>query len=428
MEARTYGVARHICRRVAGGSASHGAGARGNAHRPWTIVNDVAGFIGPEVFRNAEQLERACLEDSMMAKLHGLTMGLDVCATFHMGIAPRELRGVTERLVHRAAPAYLMAVAGNADPMLGYLTTSFRQHPALRRRVGRRMTSAMEQRLVALGALGPDGEPRPGSETVARLYATYARNAGDRRQSSLLEEEASRQLRELRDRGLDLATESPDADARLDRIYMHARRALYASLDEGVVSDASPRHMRVRTIAASRDDYLAHPPLGERLRDDDARALATLYRPSSPQVQVVVSDGLNADAINEQLRALLPALRRLLTDAGCHVGGTDVVVQNGRVRAGYEIGGLAGAVVVVHVVGERPGTGINTASAYITYGRDEAGRSRWSRDLDHSATTAICGIHPKGKPPVAAAEEIARTVSRTLEQRTSGVGLKAAGA
>ena len=100
-------------------------------------------------------------------------------------------------------------------------------------------------------------------------------------------------------------------------------------------------------------------------------------------MQIVVSDGLNADAINEQLRALLLALRRLLSDQGCHVGETDVVVQNGRVRAGYEIGGLAGAAVVVHLIGERPGTGLNTLSAYMTYGRDEAGQSRWSRDLDH---------------------------------------------
>jgi ethanolamine ammonia-lyase large subunit len=427
LEARTYGVARHIQRGVAGGSASRGVGARRDPPCCWTIVNDVAGFIGPEVFRNAEQLERACLEDAMMAKLHGLTMGLDVCATFHMGIAPRELRLVTERIVHRAAPAFLMAVAGNADPMLGYLTTSFRQHPALRRHVQRQMTSAMEHRLIALGALGRDGQPRPGAGTVARLYATYARGAGDRRQSSLLEQEALQQVRELQDRGLDVAMEPPDADARLHRIYTHARRALYAVLDDGVVRDASPRHVRVRTAATSRDDYLAHPPLGERLRDDDAVAIARLYGLSSPQVQVVVSDGLNADAINEQLRALLPALRRLLIDAGCHVGDTDIVVQNGRVRAGYEIGGLVGAVVIVHVVGERPGTGLNTASAYVTYGRGDAGQSRWSRDLDHSATTAICGIHPKGKPPHTAATEIAGTVVRVLEQGRSGVGLKARG-
>ena len=72
LEARAYGVARHI-------QETTGA---------WTIVNDVAGFIGPEVFRTADQLQRACLEDVVMAKLHGLTMGLDVCATFHMGIPP----------------------------------------------------------------------------------------------------------------------------------------------------------------------------------------------------------------------------------------------------------------------------------------------------------------------------------------------------
>jgi len=40
-------------------------------------------------------------------------------------------------------------------------------------------------------------------------------------------------------------------------------------------------------------------------------------------------------------------------------------------------------------------------------------------------TTAVCGIHPSGKPPAAAAHEIARTVARILEQRVSGVALRA---
>jgi ethanolamine ammonia-lyase small subunit len=158
---------------------------------------------------------------------------------------------------------------------------------------------------------------------------------------------------------------------------------------------------------------------------EDARAIASLYAASTPQVQVVVSDGLNANAVNEHLRALLPPLRKRLTDTGRHVGETDVVVRNGRVRVGYEIGGLVGAAVIVHILGERPGTGLNTVSAYLTYGRDEAGQSRWSRSLEHSATTAICGIHPRGKPPEAAAVEIAGTVDRMLEQGKSGVGLKA---
>ena len=407
LEARTYGLARHI---------------RQQTSCRWMIVNDVAGFVGPEVFKDAAQLERACLEDVVMAKLHGMTMGLDVCATFHMGISPGELRQVTERIVDRGAPAYVMAVAGNADPMLGYLTTAFRDHPRLRNRTGRRMTSAMQQRLDALGV---SDDARDRSQSVGRLYASYARSSGDKRTSSALEQEGQRQLMAMRDRGLDLgiAGES-DANARLERIYLHARRALYSTLDAGAIGDACPRHLRVRTAAANRDDYLTHPPSGERLRAEDAQPIRLIYPGRQPQVQLVISDGLNADAINEHLRALLPMLRHLLTENACHVGEIDIVVQNGRVRVAYEIGGLVGATVVVHLIGERPGTGLNTLSAYITYGRDEAGAWRWSRALDHSATTAICGIHAKGKPPHLAAMEIARTVVRMLAQRTSGVALK----
>jgi ethanolamine ammonia-lyase small subunit len=43
--------------------------------------------------------------------------------------------------------------------------------------------------------------------------------------------------------------------------------------------------------------------------------------------------------------------------------------------------------------------------------------------LDHACTTAVCGIHPRGKPPAAAADEVARTIGRMLEQRRSGVDL-----
>jgi ethanolamine ammonia-lyase large subunit len=397
LESRTYGVARHIRRVTA---------------RPWMIVNDVAGFIGPEVFTTAEQLERACLEDTVMAKLHGLTMGLDVCATFHMGIAPSDLHHLTERIVERAAPAYLMAVAGNADPMLGYLTTSFREHPALRARVRRQTTFEMQQRLIALGALDSDGAPKPGAETVVRL-------------ASILGIDGRRQVRILQERGFDIGLQPAQADARLNAIYGHARQALYATINDAVVRDASAQNLRVRTAATNRDDYLAHPQAGERLRGDDVRAVAALSRGRYPQVQIVVSDGLNANAINEQLRALLPAVRGLLSARGWHVGETDVVVQNGRVRVGYEIGGLVSADVVVHIIGERPGTGLNTMSAYLTYGRDPAGQLRWSRELNHAATTAICGIHPKGKPPHDAAAEIARSVDRIFDQCKSGVALKA---
>jgi len=405
LEARTYGVARCLQQ----------------ATRAWTIVNDVAGFIGPEVFRTADQLERVCLEDVVMAKLHGLTMGLDVCATFHMGIAPSELRAVTKRVVERAAPAYLMAVAGNADPMLGYMTTSFREHPELKRRAARQATSAMSRRLEELGVSDTAFAPRK----VARLSALYEKAGGSSRSLASLEEDGLKRMLELQEQGLDLGiADAARADARVEAIYANARAALYAGLDDGVLKEACGKWLPVKTIAGGRDQYLADPTAGERLRAEDVRAVSALYPSRRPQVQMVVSDGLNANAVNEQLRGVLPGLRRALVTDGRHVGDTVIAVRNGRVRAGYEIGGSAGAEVVIHLIGERPGTGLNTLSAYVTYGRDEAGSFRWSRELPHSATTAVCGIHRKGKPIDAAVAEVSSLVARIFRERRSGVALE----
>ena len=413
LEARSYGVARHIGRRAG----------------KWMIVNDVAGFIGPEVFRTGEQLLRACLEDTVMAKLHGLTMGLDVCSTFHMGIDPAALRRLTRQIVEQAAPAYLMAVAGNADPMLGYLTTSFREHPALRHHTGRQVSSPMRRRLTELGVMDGSGRVRANAESTKALYASYMKAGGDRRPPEALREEGAKKLGALSARGYDLGRgHGPDYEApsevvaRLEAIYGHARGALYAALDDGVIRDVSPRHLRVRA-ARDREQYLSDPPAGERLRAEDAGRVAALYAPRPPQVQFVLSDGLNADALNENLRAVLPGLRRGLAKSGLHVGEVDVVVTNGRVRAGYHVGELLGAELIVHLIGERPGTGLNTLSAYITYGRDEAGQMRWSPGLDHACTTAVCGIHPRGKRPDLAADEIRGCVVRMFEERRSGVAL-----
>ena len=90
-EARKYGFARALKSEVAKAQQ-----VAGNRPEPWVHVNDVAGFIGPEIFRTREQLVRCCLEDIVMGKLHGLTLGLDVCSTLHMevdlerfGLVPR---------------------------------------------------------------------------------------------------------------------------------------------------------------------------------------------------------------------------------------------------------------------------------------------------------------------------------------------------
>jgi ethanolamine ammonia-lyase large subunit len=89
-EARKYGFIRALKQQI----------EDQNAREAWVHVNDVAGFIGPEVFKTKEQLVRCCLEDTVMGKLHGLPIGLDICSTLHMDVSLEDLG-----LVHRAGYA-----------------------------------------------------------------------------------------------------------------------------------------------------------------------------------------------------------------------------------------------------------------------------------------------------------------------------------
>jgi ethanolamine ammonia-lyase large subunit len=417
LESRCYGLARYV-RQQCGGK--------------WLIVNDVAGFIGPEVFRTGRQLMRACLEDTVMAKLHGITMGLDICATFHMGIDPFELQSLTGTIVKMAAPAYLMSVAGNADPMLGYLTTSYREHPRLRMAADRQISSAMRVRLSALGAIDSDGIATGAPEKTAVLYARYMKEGGDTRIIDELEVEGLKKIAALKEKGFDLGygfgpdySDPPLASARIETLYRHARNALYATLDPAVIRDCCPRHIDVATTSNDREDYLAHPASGELISEKGSAALKMLYggHQAAPQILMAVSDGLNANAVNENLREILPKLRWSLKVAGFHVSEADVVIQDGRVRAGYHAAQLIGPEVLIHLIGERPGSGLNQLSAYMTYGRDPAGNFRWSPDMDHSLTTAVCSIHPKGKTAQSAVVDMLQCVKRMLELKCSGVAL-----
>jgi ethanolamine ammonia-lyase large subunit len=73
-EARKYGFARLLTAAVAGRSGRRGGGGAVGARQRRRRLHR------PEVFRSREQLVRCCLEDIAMGKLHGLAIGLDICA------------------------------------------------------------------------------------------------------------------------------------------------------------------------------------------------------------------------------------------------------------------------------------------------------------------------------------------------------------
>ncbi len=103
--------------------------------------------------------------------------------------------------------------------------------------------------------------------------------------------------------------------------------------------------------------------------------------------------------------------------------GKDIYVHNGRVRAGYHIGGILGVQLVVHLIGERPGTGTNNLSAYITYGLSPEGALRWET-IEHANTTALCSINRGiGVNPAEAALRIVKLAALMMAYKRSGVFL-----
>ena len=414
-EARKYGFARLLTRRVA---AAHGGPA-------WVHLNDVAGFIGPEVFRTREQLVRCCLEDIVMGKLHGLCIGLDVCSTLHMDVSLADLDWCLERIVP-AAPAYLMALPTKIDPMLGYLTTAFQDHVRLRERFGLRVDDRMASFFAALGVLDARGRPGPRFGDPGWVHLQYRRRLGDGRSDEEIRMEGRQEMAAVRERGVFLAEghgprpwdHEPRLDREIDRIYVESKRAIRAELDPAFFATHADA-IALTTRSRDRDDYLLHPATGERLDEPSAAAVTALRRRQDARfdVQIVVSDGLDALAIADaaQLDPFLEDLRARLAAIGCLVAPDLVVVRRGRVRVGYEIGrrlfgGLPGPRTLLHVIGERPGTGHRTFSVYATRQPGDV----WSTPgaIDHNLTRVVAGIATTALAPPRAAEEVARLVAR----------------
>jgi len=191
-ESRKYGFARALTERVAQAQR-----AAGNGAAPWVHVNDVAGFIGPEVFRTREQLVRCCLEDIAMGKLHGLCIGLDVCSTLHMDISLDDLDWCLDQIMP-ANPAYLMALPTKIDPMLGYLTTGFQDHVRLRETFGYRVNDAMWEFFQRLGVIDPDGRPTDHFGDPLWVFLQYRRRKGDARRDPEILDEGRQRLAEVR--------------------------------------------------------------------------------------------------------------------------------------------------------------------------------------------------------------------------------------
>ena len=424
LESRKYGFCRAVAMEL----------AKVQPKGAWLHVNDVAGFIGPEVFKTREQLVRCCLEDIAMAKLHGLTIGLDICSTLHMEVTLDDLDWCQDQIMP-ANPAYLIALPTKNDPMLSYLSTSFQDHVRIRDKFGYKVNDAMWAFYKQLGIVDAGNKYTEHFGDPLWVYYRYCQAKGDKRSKEEIYAEGRKKIKEVEARGVDIATDhgkkiwdlNPELEARVRALYKDAKICLKAEFTPAFVKTI-PHTLLVNTLSKDRDDYITHPSTGEKLAPESIAVLEKLrnsWGADLPKGQIVISDGLNAKAImdDNHLLPYVDELRKLLAEANVPMSETNIVVTSGRVRAGYRIGELLFEKAdpnsfrgVFHIIGERPGTMHHSYSVYITVAK---GTTWAKKKIDHDITKLVCNIADTALGPKEAARETITIVREMVGQKVN---------
>ncbi|MEV0686094.1 ethanolamine ammonia-lyase subunit EutB [Nocardia sp. NPDC050378] len=137
------------------------------------LVNTVVGFIGPEYLYDGKQIIRAGLEDHFCGKLLGLPMGVDVCYTNHAE-ADQDDMDTLLTLLGAAGCAFVIAVPGADDVMLGYQSLAFHDALYARQVLDLRPAPEFEAWLAGLGMLDAKGRIRQVEPLSSPLRALAA--------------------------------------------------------------------------------------------------------------------------------------------------------------------------------------------------------------------------------------------------------------
>jgi ethanolamine ammonia-lyase large subunit len=372
------------------------------------------------VFKTREQLVRCCLEDIVMGKLHGLVLGLDICSTLHMPVTLDDLEWCQDQIAP-ANPAYLMSLPTRNDPMLSYLTTGFQDHVRLREKFGFKVNDAMWKFFQKIGVIDAKGKPTKHFGDPAWVYYKFRQAKGDKRSFKEIYAEGKKSIANVRGRGVDMAVGygkniwdlEPVTNKRIHDLYDDAKVSLWAEFTPEFINSI-PNAVSIKSQSHDRENYIAAPSTGEEL---SKAAVATLQKLSAtwggkaPDVQVVISDGLNARAImdNGHLMPYLNELKKQCKKAGMSLSDKNIVVTGGRVRAGYKAGkvlyGKAGSKpkAIVHIIGERPGSGHHAFSAYLV--KVQPGTWAKAGAVDHDQSKVLSGISDTGLLPAEAARQ-----------------------
>jgi ethanolamine ammonia-lyase small subunit len=200
------------------------------------------------------------------------------------------------------------------------------------------------------------------------------------------------------------------------------REAIHAELRVEELERLAP-FRRIETAAPSKEAHLGAPDRGARLAESSRAALA----PEGKQVQVLVSDGLSAEAVHHNAAELLPVLLDGLAGRGLSVG-RPLAARYGRVKLAEPVAEALGAELIVYLIGERPGgdaLASRSLSAYLVYrlADPEARRAAAAFSGNRAVRfeyTVISNIYAGGLPPAEAAGVIVERAADILAHRAAG--------
>jgi ethanolamine ammonia-lyase small subunit len=212
--------------------------------------------------------------------------------------------------------------------------------------------------------------------------------------------------------------------AQLDFQFAHAqaRDAVHLPFDHAGLSaqltERGRESLLLHSAAVDRNSYLQRPDLGRKLSDDSAQHLRdyAAAHPGGVDLAIVVADGLSALAVHRHTLPFITRLEEQMGGDGWSLAPV-VLVEQGRVAVGDEIGQLLGAKMLVMLIGERPGlSSPDSLGLYFTY-NPKVG-------LTDAYRNCISNVRLEGLSYGMAAHRLLYLMREACRRQLSGVNLK----
>lgn len=214
--------------------------------------------------------------------------------------------------------------------------------------------------------------------------------------------------------------------------HAQAQDAVHVPLDtQQLTSDIELPFVMAHSQVTDRSHYLQRPDLGRRLNSESVVALKQhVAGDGEPyDLAIVIVDGLSSFAIQKNAAPLLQQFTQRLSKqalskssesneaAGICRLAPIVIVEQGRVAIGDEVGELLNAKSVLVFIGERPGlSSPDSLGLYLTWA-PKVGLTDESRNC-------ISNVRPEGLVYSEAVNKILYLLSEAHQRQLTGVNLK----